>query len=119
MTGHWVPPNRSVTNLVTSLNYGMGSGSHSGAAATVPVTNGISRPRGGAKSGEPGNGSTAHRSSRETSASERYGPAGIVQVARHYHGPGCPDCSGGKSMHTVRSAFGAQDGFGQGSSAGK
>jgi hypothetical protein len=117
--GHWVPPNRGVTNLVTSLNYGMGSGTHSGTAATVAPTNGTSVKRGSTQSAEPATGSTAHRSSRAASSGERYGPAGVVQVARHYHGPGCPDCSGGRSIHTVRSAFGSQDGFSQGSSAGK
>lgn len=117
--GHWVPPNRGVTNLVTSLNYGMGSGTHSGAASAVPATNGTAVKRGGSQSGNPATGSTAHRSNRVTSAAERYGPAGVVQVARVYHGSGCPDCTPGRGIHTVRSAFGAQDNFGQGASAGK
>ncbi|MFE6745912.1 hypothetical protein ACFVGM_08685 [Kitasatospora purpeofusca] len=113
--GHWVPPNRGVTNLVTGLSYGRGSGSPTTGARTVPATNGTARRRGGAQASDPATGSTAHRSQRLTSTSERYGPAGVVQVARHYHGPGCPDCPTGTGVRTVPSAFGSAANFRTGS----
>ncbi len=117
--GHWTPPNRGKTSAVTSVSFGMGSGTHSAGASTVAPTNGTSRQRGGSKSTDPTGGGKANRSNRLASSGERFGPAGIVQVARHYHGPGCPDCPTGSGIRAVRSAFGAQDGFGQGSATGK
>lgn len=116
--GHWTPPNRGKVNVVTSLDYGMGCGTHTAGASAVPVTNGTTVARGGGKSADPTAGGKGTRTNR-LNTGERYGPTGVVQVARHYHGPGCPDCSGSRSVRTVPSAFGAQDNFRSGHGSGK
>lgn len=117
---HWTPPNRGKTNVVNSLNTGefptMGDESHS--VTWARPTNGTSRSRSGlAKGTDPTLKNAAHRSQRTTSASETYGPAGVVTVARAYHGPGCPCCAT-TSSRQVRSAFGEQENFRSGGSTG-
>lgn len=117
---HWTPPNRGKTNIVSALNTGefptMGGESHR--VTWARPTNGTSRPRSGmSKSQDPTVKNAARRSQRSASASETYGPAGVVSVARSYHGPGCPCCAT-TSSRRVRSAFGEQDNFRSGGSTG-
>ncbi|WP_405667881.1 hypothetical protein [Streptomyces sp. NBC_00055] len=118
---HWTPPNQGKTNVVSSLNTGefptMSGESH--AVTWARPTNGTSRSRSGlSKSQDPTLKNAAHRGHRTTSAAETYGPAGVVSVARSYHGPGCPCCAT-TSSRQVRSAFGEQDNFRSGGSTGK
>ncbi|WP_329147330.1 hypothetical protein OIU91_16990 [Streptomyces sp. NBC_01456] len=117
---HWTPPNKGKTNVVTSLNTGefptMSGESHR--VTWARPTNGTSRPRTGmSKSQDPTVKNAGHRSQRTTSASETYGPAGVVSVARSYHGTGCPCCAT-TSSRQIRSAFGEQDNFRSGGSTG-
>ncbi|WNI17583.1 hypothetical protein [Actinacidiphila sp. ITFR-21] len=120
MSQHWTPPNKGRTSTVNSLSTGefptMGDDSHR--VTWVRPTNGISRSRSGlSKDQDPTVKDAAHRSQRTTSAAETYGPAGVVSVARSYHGPGCPCCAT-TSSRKVRSAFGEQDNFRAGGSTG-
>ncbi|WP_328749261.1 MULTISPECIES: hypothetical protein [unclassified Streptomyces] len=120
MSQHWTPPNRGKTNVVSSLSTGefptMGSESHR--VTWARPTNGTSRSRSGlAKGTDPTVKNKANRSQRTTSASETYGPTGVVSVARSYHGPGCPCCAT-TSIRQVRSAFGEQENFRSGGSTG-
>ncbi|MEW1922303.1 hypothetical protein [Streptomyces sp. NPDC088360] len=117
---HWTPPSKGKTTVVTSLNTGefptMGGELHR--VTWARPTNGTSRPRTGlSKSADPTHKTAAHRSARSASTSETYGPAGIVTVARSYHGAGCPCCAT-TSARTVRSAFGEQDNFRSGGATG-
>lgn len=107
--GYWTPPNRGKTNTVTSLSYGMGCGTPTSSAQPVPATNGTSVARGNGKSADPTIRDNAIRGARLTNTSERYGPVGVVQVKRAYHGPGCPDCATRPGVRAMPSALGAQD----------
>ncbi|MEU1816051.1 hypothetical protein ABZ543_12770 [Streptomyces roseifaciens] len=118
--GHWHPPNAGHTSLVTHLNTGefttLGDSGHSVQVAHAEGGKKISR-KGLSKSQNPTAGGQAHRSSRKTSASECYGPAGVVKVQRSYHGPGCP-CCGECSTYTMPSAFSEKRGFTGGKETG-
>ncbi|MFF8283375.1 hypothetical protein ACF06W_11700 [Streptomyces albus] len=120
MSHHWAPPNRGKINVVNSLNTGefptMGSESHN--VTWARPTNGSVRSRSAlSKTQDPTHKTAAHRSHRSASASETYGPTGIVAVSRSYHGPGCPCCAT-TGARPVSSAFGVQENFHSGTSTG-
>lgn len=121
MTQHWTPPNRGKTSTGTPLSTGqfptMGDEAHR--VSWIRPEGGQTASRQGlAKSGGNEYGRNTHRSNRVTSAAETYGPAGVVQVKRALHGPGCSDCAT-VNRYRMPSAFGSQDNFRAGADSGK
>lgn len=74
--------------------------------------------QGMSKSGDGDLGRNTHRSNRTASAAETFGPAGVVQVKRSLHGPGCVCCAT-TGRYRMPSAFGSQEQFTGGAATGK
>ncbi|AZM47771.1 hypothetical protein DMB38_20050 [Streptomyces sp. WAC 06738] len=118
---HWTPPNRGKTSTGGPVSTGqfptMGDELHR--VTWVRPEGGQSASRQGiSKSGGGNYGRNTHRSHRQTSAAETYGPAGVVQVKRSLHGPGCACCAT-TGRRPVASAFGSQDQFRAGEATGR
>ncbi|MFC9505366.1 hypothetical protein [Streptomyces sp. NPDC057002] len=118
---HWTPPNRGKTSTSSALSTGqfptMGDELHR--VSWVRPQGGQTASRQGlSKSGGNENGRNTHRSHRTTSASETYGPTGVVQVKRSLHGDGCACCAS-TGRYRMPSAFGEQEGFRSGAATGK
>jgi len=118
---YWTPPNRGKTSTNGPLSTGqfptMGNELHN--PRWIRPEGGQSASRQGlSKSGSGDPGRNTHRSNRVTTAAETYGPAGVVQVKRALHGPGCACCAT-TGRRPVRSAFGSQDQFRAGEATGR
>lgn len=108
---HWTPPNRgketSLHALPLSGGQFPGMGTEAAHACVVHPTNG--QTHGSmikSMSGNPSDGPHNHRSNVAL-GSDRYGPAGQVQVTRAYADP----TSGGKTMRKMSSGSGEGDNF--------
>ncbi|MEV5265227.1 hypothetical protein [Streptomyces werraensis] len=117
---HWSPPNRGKTTTGGPLSTGqfptMGDELHR--VRWIRPENGQTASRQGmSKAGGNEYGRNTHRSQRTASASETLGPAGVVQVKRGFHGPGCADCAG-PGRYRMPSAFGREQ-FNAGAATGK
>lgn len=118
---HWTPPNKGKTSTHGPLSTGqfptMGDELHQARWIRPEAGQSVSR-QGLSKSGDGDLGRNTHRSNRTTSAAETFGPAGIVQVKRAMHGPGCACCAS-TGRYRMPSAFGSQEQFRAGQATGK
>ncbi|MFI9271834.1 hypothetical protein ACIGXM_14105 [Kitasatospora sp. NPDC052896] len=106
--GHWSPPNRGLADPLRAIpsTGAYGAGQQTCHAQVVRPEAGESTSRRRSGGADPTIEDQSHRRN-VLLGSDRYGPAGQVQVRRAFADP----TASGKSMRRMPSAFGPQDSF--------